>query len=74
MTKSIHDSLKELCTASVPELREMGEFHKTEADGSGFTLCRRGSKVLGVAHTDVSQSVQSYRQDLVITTSAFEHG
>lgn len=69
-----YESLKELCTASVPELREMGEFHKTEADGSGFTLCRRGGKVLGVAHTDVSQSVQSYRQDLVITTSAFEHG
>lgn len=69
-----HESLKELCTASVPELREMGEFHKTKADGSGLPCAAVAARCLEFAHTDVSQSVQSYRQDLVITTSAFEHG
>ncbi len=63
-----------LCAASVVELRKMGEFHRTDSDGAGFTLLRRGGTVLGIAHTDVHDEVQACRRALQITAGRLEHG
>ena len=63
-----------LCAASVGDLRKMGEFQKTDPDGAGFTMLRRGGKVLGIAHTDVHDEVQACRRALQITAGRLEHG
>ena len=55
MKSEMSKTLGKMCAASVAELRKMGEFHRTDDDdGAGFTMVRRGGRVLGIAHTDVS--------------------
>ena len=71
---TISQTLGKLCTASGAELRKMGEFHRTdEDDGAGFTMVRRGGRVLGIAHTDVSSEVEDYRVDLKESDATFGH-
>lgn len=67
------EALQTLCTASVAELRKLGDFQRTDSDGAGFTMLRRDARVLGIAHTDVNSKVQNYGKDLQITATRVKH-
>ena len=74
MKSEMSKTLGKMCAASVAELRKMGEFHRTDDDdGAGFTMVRRGGRVLGIAHTDVSSQVEDYRVDLIESGGTFRH-